>query len=98
MTDPRHFNDPDRLTLTGADAGGLGDALLALTREVWVLTDRMAVMEEVLARKGTDIRAEIDAFQPDAEFQARLNEMGRRLVANVVDAIAGISESRTAQD
>ncbi|MFT4053401.1 MAG: hypothetical protein QM681_02760 [Novosphingobium sp.] len=88
--DPKSYNHPDRPTLTGADSGHLAAGLITLTREVWVLADRIAVTEEVLARRGIDIRAEIDAFQPDAKFQARLNEMGQRLVAQVVNALGGI--------
>lgn len=88
--DPKSYNHPGRSTLTEADSGHLAAGLIALTREVWVLADRMAVTEEVLARRGIDIRAEIDAFQPDAEFQARLNRMGERLVAQVVNAVGGI--------
>lgn len=84
------INHPERLTLVDADAGQLGAALLALTREVWVLTDRMMVTEEVLARRGIDIAAEIEAFQPDAAMQQKLDAAGERLVASVIDALAGL--------
>jgi len=90
-TDPKSYNHPERVTLTDADAGHLAAGLIALTREVWVLADRMAVTEEILARRGLDIRADIDAFKPDPEFQAKLNAMGERMVAQVVNAVAGIS-------
>ncbi|PNU06637.1 hypothetical protein [Novosphingobium guangzhouense] len=88
--DPKSYNQPDRRTLTDADSGHLAASLIALTREVWVLADRIAVTEEILARRGMDIRAEIDAFQPDAQFQTKLNQMGERLVAQVVNALSGI--------
>ncbi|MCG8440966.1 MAG: hypothetical protein MI723_04070 [Caulobacterales bacterium] len=87
--DPRSFNHPDRPTLSETDVAGLGAALLALTQEVWVLTDRLAVMEAVLARRGVDIRADIEAFEPDAEMQAELNARGKALVERVVGALAG---------
>lgn len=89
--DPKSYNHPERPTLTDADCGHLAAGLIALTREVWVLADRMAVTEEILARRGIDIRDEIEAFQPDADFQAKLNGMGERLVAQVVNAIGGIN-------
>lgn len=87
--DPKSFNHPERESLTQNDMGHLANALISLTREVWVLADRMAITEEVLARRGIDIRAEVDAFQPDEAFQARLNEMGQRLARSVVDSLAG---------
>ncbi len=90
--DPKSYNHPDRRTLTEADVGQLGQALLSLTREVWVLSDRLAVTEAVLARHGLDLTAEINSFQPDAEMQAQLDARGARMVANVVNALAGIAD------
>lgn len=90
--DPRTYNTPDRHTLHEGDVGQLGAAILMLTREIWVLTDRMAVLETVLARHGIDATAEVDGFQPDDAMQARLDEKGKRLVASVVNAIAGIAD------
>lgn len=84
------INNPVRHTLTDADSGQLGAAILALTREVWWLTDRMMVTENVLARRGIDITAEIEAFEPDVAMQAKLNEAGERLAANVLNALAGV--------
>jgi hypothetical protein len=88
--DPRRYNTPDRPTLHEADVPQLGAALLALTREVWVLTDRLTVLEAVLARHGIDAAAEIEAFQPDAAVQARLDAKGAALVAAVVEALGGV--------
>jgi len=84
------INYPERCTLVDADVGQLGAALLALTREVWTLTDRMMVTEAVLARRGIDIATEIDEFQPDEHMQQRLDTAGQRLVAGVLDALAGL--------
>lgn len=92
-TDPKLYNRPDRPTLHEADAAGLGAALLALTRELWVLTDRMTVLEAVLARHGIDAAAEVEAFQPDEALQATLNAKGQRLVASVVNALARIEQA-----
>lgn len=91
--DPRSYNQPNRKTLSEVDVQGLGDAVLSLTREVWVLTDRIAVMEAVLAKRGIDISAEIEAFQPDEKMKAALDARGRKLVATISKALAGISEN-----
>ena len=90
--DPRSFNEPGRKTLDTNDVEGIGDALLVLTREVWVLTDRLAVLEAVLANRGIDISKDIEKFQPDEEMQAQLNERGKRIAAGVINAIAGIHD------
>jgi len=74
MLDPSHptsYNHPDRPTLHEADCGHLGAALLALTKEVWLLRDRMMVMEEVMSQKGIDIREAIDQHQPEIERARR---------------------------
>ncbi|HWU03766.1 MAG TPA: hypothetical protein VN222_13590 [Novosphingobium sp.] len=89
---PTSYNHPDRPTLHEADCGQLGAALLALTKEVWVLTDRVLVMEDVLAKRGIDISADIDTHQPDAALQAKLDARGAKLVASVLDALAGINK------
>jgi len=86
--DPKLYNNPNRLTLDQTDISGLGDAMLVLAREVWVLTDRMSVMEAVLARRGIDISKDIEAFQPDDEMQKHLNEHGRKFIADITNAIA----------
>ena len=88
--DPRSYNYPDRKTLESADVPGLGDAILVLAREVWVLTDRLAVMQAVLAKRGIDIAEEIETFQPDEVLQAQLDEKGQKLLADITNAIAGI--------
>jgi hypothetical protein len=90
--DPTSYNHPLRHTLNDSDCGQLGAALLALTREVWVLTDRQMVMEAVLARRGIDITAEIEALQPDEDLRRQMDERGARLVANVMDALAGLAK------
>ena len=79
----------DRPTLEPQDTAALGQALLALTREVWVLTDRIMVTEALLAARGIDLADAIDRFQPDAAFQARLDAAGQRLTAAVTEALAG---------
>lgn len=90
--DPKSYNKPERRTLHEADVGQVGAAVIALTREVWVLTDRVLVLEAVLARRGIDVTADIDGYQPDAEMQARLDQKGKQLVSSVVKMLAGISD------
>ena len=87
--DPKSFNHPDRPTLTTDDLPGVGQALLTLTHELYILIDRIAALEAVLERHGLNVSQEIEAFKPDTRQQQQLNERGRALVARVSNALAG---------
>ena len=87
--DPRSYNRPDRPSLSAEDVPALGEALLNLTRELWVLTDRMAVLEAVLEQRGIDVTEAIENFTPDEDMQKRLLERGSALVASVMDPFTG---------
>jgi hypothetical protein len=85
---PRLLSDPPpRQILKPGQIDDLGQALLALTREIWLLTDRQLVLEKVLARRGLDVMAEIDAFTPDADFAADLEVRRNRLLEVVLEAL-----------
>ena len=87
--DPRSFNSPDRPTLTADDMPGVGQAVMTLTHELYVLIDRIAALEAVLERHGLNVNEEIEAYKPNEEQQERLNQRGRALVARVTNALAG---------
>ena len=73
---------PDQIDL-------VADAVIALTREVWVLTDRQRILEAVLAKHGIDAATEIDAFTPDPAMEAALTAKRDRLIAAVTGAMSG---------
>lgn len=77
----------DRTILQPDQLDDVAQALLALARELWVTIDRQMVLEAVLARRGMDVAAEIDAYEPDAAFSARLDTRRGRLLAAVTDAL-----------
>ena len=87
--DPRSFNNPDRPTLNADDMPGVGQAVMTLTHELYVLIDRIAALEAVLERHGLNVGEEIEAYRPSEEQQEHLNERGRTLVARVTNALAG---------
>jgi hypothetical protein len=64
-------------------------ALMALTHEVWLVNDRVRVLEAVLAKHGIDAAAEIDAFTPDADLQKTLSTQSQALVSRIVGALMG---------
>jgi hypothetical protein len=82
LTQPRQILDPGQIDR-------VADALLALTRELWVTRDRQILLEGVLAKHGIDAGAEIDAIEPDAALQARLDGERDRLIGAVVAALNG---------
>ncbi|MEQ8514455.1 MAG: hypothetical protein RIC38_02510 [Chromatocurvus sp.] len=88
--EPKDFNEPGRQTLVDADIAGVADGLLMLTRELWVVSDRLEIMEAVLRERGIDISEDMERFQPDQALQSRLDEKGERLVRSVLNAIAGV--------
>ena len=88
MDDPRAFNRPDRSILPDTSMDRLGLALLALTRELWVMKDRMTILEAVLANNGIDATAAIEQFQPDEALAKRLDTDGTQLIQSIVDVLA----------
>ncbi len=84
---PQSFNKPGRPTLEDTDIAGVGAAVLTLTRELWILNDRVQVLEAVLAEKGIEVQQEIENYQPSEEMQARLNEQSQALVEKVLAAM-----------
>ena len=67
-------------------------ALLTLTQEVWVLADRVHVMEALLERDGAITSDSINRFVPDEAFIA--DNLGRRAARTKgVFAALGVPQS-----
>ncbi|MFT4254602.1 MAG: hypothetical protein QM608_19210 [Caulobacter sp.] len=97
---PKTFDRPisepvNRRMLTADQIDDLGEAILSLTREIWVLTDRVHVLEAVLESHGVLANAEIDAFQPGPELQAQLNAKRDAIVQNLLRALRAAPEARS---
>ncbi len=89
--DPKTYNKPDRKMMLETDVDNLAQAVVTLTQEVWILSDRQLVTEAVLAKHGLDIAEEVDTFQPDEALQAKLDEKSRAVMKRVFNSLAGIS-------
>ncbi|MCK6370853.1 MAG: hypothetical protein L6Q83_05895 [Gammaproteobacteria bacterium] len=74
--------------LSMTDVDRLGQALLALTRELWVLRDRQRILEAALVEAGALLPNVIDAWQPDAALQQILSAERGQLIDAVLDALA----------
>ena len=68
------------------DTDGLGRMVFALLAEVWIMRDRMAVLEALLAQQGTIAPGRVDAFVPSVEFAKELEALRERVVKHVVGA------------
>ena len=92
MSAATDFNTPDFRGLGTEHLDGLARAVVLLTREVCVLTDRMLVMEtvleEVLETGGITVAEAIDTHVPDAALQARIDARSEALIGNVLKAMA----------
>lgn len=87
--DPRSFNTPKSEIFGPDQIDNIARAVLTLTREVAVLSDRVLVLEEILEQKGIDVREAVDTYQPSEEFQARADAVIQTLTANVIAALQG---------
>lgn len=67
---------------------GLFSALMEVASEVWVLRDRCAVLEELLAERGSVTREEIDRYQPGPELAKRLTAERELFLKRVMAAAA----------
>ena len=77
---------PARSILSDTRLDDIGEALIALTREIWVLTDRQMVLEAVLQDQGIDT-AVIDDFQPDDELAASMESRRMLIINNLLTAL-----------
>jgi hypothetical protein len=86
--DPRSYNTPELKALMPEQIDNLGRAIISLTREVCVLTDRMAVTEAVLAARGIDIADAVDTHQPDAALQARIDAQVNQIIGDILNTLS----------
>jgi hypothetical protein len=60
--------------MTDSEIERWSPVVLALARELWVVRDRVRVMEALLVSRGTLTVNAIDQYQPSAEQQTRLDQ------------------------
>jgi hypothetical protein len=69
------------------DIDRLGQALITLTKELWVVKDRVRVLETVLADTGVVTPDAVDTFQPDEALQEILDKDRAQLIEQVLGAL-----------
>lgn len=82
--EPQQHDDPHLLQRRVED---LAQGFVAVTSELWIVKDRLAVLEQVLARHGIDAQREIDAFEPAGEFKTALDTERRAWAQRMIGAL-----------
>jgi len=74
--------------LRAGDLDRLGQALITLTKELWVVKDRVRVLEATLADAKLIAPDAVDRFEPDGELQAALGVERAQLIEQLLAALA----------
>jgi len=72
--------------------------LMALAAEVWVLNDRLRVMESLLAEQGTLARERLDRYVPDPETERALAAEREAFVKSLMEPLLGRDATRGVPD
>jgi hypothetical protein len=78
---PYQFEDPAMDTLLGV--------VLSLGNEVWVMRDRLRVIEKMLEAKGTISRADIEAYKPTPEEEEEIRKDNDAFMARLFRIFEG---------
>jgi hypothetical protein len=65
----------------------LAQGFVSLTSELWIVKDRLAVLEQVLDRHGIPAPSAVDAYTPEGEFKARLDAERRAWAQRMIAAL-----------
>jgi hypothetical protein len=57
--------------------------VLELGAELWVMRDRQAHLEELLAHKGVDVRAALESGRPSADTEQRLRAERQAMIRRI---------------
>jgi hypothetical protein len=82
----RPASELPRRILSEDQLDDLGEAILSLTREIYVITDRQLVLEAVLAKQGVDL-SELEQFEPPPEVQAKIDAKRDAMLTNLFRAL-----------
>jgi len=74
--------------LRAEDLDRLGQALITLTKELWVVKDRVRILEATLVDAGVVPPDAVDRFQPDAELGTALSTDRALLIQQVLGALS----------
>lgn len=67
---------------------------LTLARELWVVKDRLLVLEAVLSQQGTPLRELVDRYQPAGDAKAAIDAERKRFIAEIMAALDAPGDRR----
>ncbi len=70
------------------DVDRLGQALLTLAGELWVVKDRVRVLEALLTEAGLVAPDAVSQYQPGSTLSAELADERQRLIRQLLDTLA----------
>ncbi len=76
----------DRVLKT-EDTDRLAQAVITLTKELWVLKDRQRILEAALQDAGVMDPATIESYVPDTNLSEALMAERRQLIDSVLDTL-----------
>jgi len=74
--------------LDETDIDRLGQAIITLTRELWVVKDRQRILEAALADAGILDSIALDTYEPDESLEAELKVERQKLIDEIIKALA----------
>ena len=73
------------------DINRVGDAVLTLARELWVVKDRQFVLERILDDHGIDVSDAVQQYEPDASLREQMDAERKAYLDGILKALAGNS-------
>jgi hypothetical protein len=65
----------------------VGAAVIALAREVYVVTDRLRVLEQVLEDQGISVHEAVERYQVSPELQSELDAKREHILGAVLKSL-----------
>ena len=69
------------------DVDRLGQAVISLAKEIWVLRDRQHILEAALEEAGVLPVANINSHEPSDEMKTALRDERNHLINNLLDTL-----------
>jgi hypothetical protein len=76
-----------RRILSEEQLDDVGAAVIALAREVYVLTDRLRVLEQVLDDQGIKVHEAVERYEVSPELQSELDTKREKILGAVLKAL-----------
>jgi hypothetical protein len=79
--------------LQTSDIDRLGQALIMLTEELWILRDRQRILESALHDAGVLEKATVDTYQPGEALKGQLESDRKKLIDGLLDVLVAPATS-----